>query len=132
MTINSVSKKRQRGQAIIEFALLLPLFCILLLGGVDLYMAVGASNNLSYVAEESARCLGTRNVNCQNSATLTAYVQKIGAGVGLTNASTLYPVQNTDCPNCISVTVSYPFVPLFAVPYIPVIQMARTAQFSTN
>ena len=122
--------RNERGQAILEFALILPLFAILLLGGIDLYFAISSASDLAYIAEESARCTGTGNPNCQN---LNVYAQRLGLNVGLLNAGTLTATSGPSdmcTTNCTSVTVSYPYVPLFPVPYVPSIQMERTAQFS--
>jgi TadE-like protein len=48
---------KQRGQAIVEFALILPMLIVLLLGGADLLMALSAHQIISYAAEQTAQCV---------------------------------------------------------------------------
>jgi Flp pilus assembly protein TadG len=47
---------RERGSAIVEFALILPLFLALILGGMDLFLCEMAKSNLSYIATQAANC----------------------------------------------------------------------------
>lgn len=49
------SRDRSRGQALVETALILPLFLVLLLGIVDMGRAVWATTSLSSAAREAAR-----------------------------------------------------------------------------
>ena len=51
----SRSRDRSRGQALVETALILPLFLVLLLGIVDMGRAVWATTSLASAAREAAR-----------------------------------------------------------------------------
>ncbi|HVB55597.1 MAG TPA: TadE family protein [Candidatus Acidoferrales bacterium] len=125
----------QRGQALIEFALILPVFLLLMLGGADLIMAFSAAQNVEYVAEETARCVAVgTNPNCPLS-TAQAYAQTLALGVGLPNPQTiiLVPPPPNGCPNPLPVvvTVNYPFTPVFPVFSFPKsISLVRQAQFT--
>ncbi|HEX6139533.1 MAG TPA: TadE family protein [Candidatus Limnocylindria bacterium] len=57
MTIPFVrrSKRRSRGQSLVEFALILPIFLLVLMGILDLGRAVYYSSTLSNAAREAAR-----------------------------------------------------------------------------
>ncbi len=55
MTPNRRSRRASRGQALVETALVLPLFLALLLGVVDLGRAVWATTSLNSAAREAAR-----------------------------------------------------------------------------
>lgn len=50
-----MSRERDRGQALVEFALILPLFVLLLVGILDLGRAVYAYNTLNNAARQGAR-----------------------------------------------------------------------------
>ncbi|MGH9770685.1 MAG: TadE/TadG family type IV pilus assembly protein [Candidatus Acidiferrales bacterium] len=121
----------QRGQSLIEFAFILPIFLLLMLGGADLIMAYSAKQNVNYVAEESARCLalavGTPNPNCTNAQT---YAQTLASGVGLPTSSQndLTASALSACPNY-AVTVTYLFTPVFPF-FPPSIRLSSTAQFT--
>jgi Flp pilus assembly protein TadG len=47
-------RNKQRGQALIEFALILPVACIMMLGAADLLMLISTNSNLNYVAQQTA------------------------------------------------------------------------------
>ncbi len=51
----STRRRSRRGQALVEFALVLPLFLALLIGAVDLGRAVWANDSLAAAAREAAR-----------------------------------------------------------------------------
>src|ERR1035437_3657085 len=48
-------KRRGRGQGLVEFALVLPLFLFLVFGTIDLGRGVWAMDNASHAASEAAR-----------------------------------------------------------------------------
>src|SRR4051812_46748295 len=48
-------RRRTRGQALVEFALILPVFLIMLMGVIDLGRAIWAQNSLAAAAREGAR-----------------------------------------------------------------------------
>ena len=68
------SRRRTRGQAMVEFALIAPIFFIIVFGVVDMARYVYTLNTLQQVARESARvgsvairpteCTTTSRVNC--------------------------------------------------------------------
>ena len=50
--------KRNSGSILFEFAIVVPVFLLLVLGGLDLLLATTAKSNLSYVAQETAAAAG--------------------------------------------------------------------------
>lgn len=125
--------KNSRGSVIVEFALVLPILCFLLLGGIDLIGAYTTVGQVSYIAEESARCEALQNpacgvnINGQNQA--TSYAQQLAAGMQIRNYTDLTVTQNS-CAHCSSVTVSYTYQSLFH--FLPQIAIRRTAQFTRS
>ena len=55
MSIQPVRRRRSRGQALVEFALVIPVFFMLLFGLIDLGHFVYVSNALNQAAREAAR-----------------------------------------------------------------------------
>ncbi|HEX4520549.1 MAG TPA: TadE family protein [Gaiellaceae bacterium] len=70
---------RERGQAVVEFALVLPVFMLLLIGMIDFGNAFSDHNDLSQLAAEAARF---------------AAVNSCGTGCGTTNTAIMTQVQN--------------------------------------
>jgi Flp pilus assembly protein TadG len=118
--------ERQAGQAMVEFAIMLPLLLLLLLGGADLLMAISAHQQVSYVAQETAQwCLVNVGVTTPCSAA-PGQAQTFATQIGLINASKMSATPNS-CPfECVSVTATYSFVPVF--PFFPSFTMTSTAQ----
>lgn len=126
---------RSRGQALVEFALILPILVLMIFGIVDFGRGVYAYNAISNAAREGGR---TAIVN-QNVTDIRARVAAQATALGLTTAPpTSCPNLNltndpaggicvsfvmaddptTDCsatlaPGCVAiVSVKYPFVPI--------------------
>jgi Flp pilus assembly protein TadG len=116
---------RQRGQAMVEFAIILPVLIALLLGGADLLMALSAHQTVTYVAEQAAECMATNNVNCLSGG-VNAYAQQVATGSSLRNPLTLIASSTAaGCPagsDCVA--VQYQYVPIFH--FIPTFTMNVT------
>jgi Flp pilus assembly protein TadG len=125
-----VCAKSQHGQALIEFAMVIPVVVLLLLGGADLIMAFSAKQNVTYVAEETARCWALRNTNCWPSG-YQPYARSVASGLGLLNSGTLAASSNGCGPNCASITVSYRAAPMFQG-FFPSVALTSTAQYTTG
>ena len=54
----------ERGQAVVELALTLPIFMLIVFGMLDLGRAVYMSNNLAAIARDGARIATTRPQDC--------------------------------------------------------------------
>jgi hypothetical protein len=117
-------RNKQNGQALVETALAMVFIVIpLLLGAVDLSMAMMAKSNINYVAEESARCLAVDNPNCGD---LEDYASGIAPGVGLSGR---IEATSNGCNKCKSVTITYSYTPIF--PFIfPTLSLSTTAQYT--
>jgi TadE-like protein len=123
---------KQTGQALVEFALILPMLIVLLLGGADLLMALSAHQIISYAAEQTAQCvsLGPTLCGLASNPDPAAYVDRITAGLGLPqNPPDSPPTVTSYTPfpciaNC-RVTVEYTYRPLFH--FFPQVPMSVTA-----
>ena len=104
------ARSRQRGGALIEFAVTLPLFLVLLLGimeyGYYFYVAVSATN----AAREGARqCTLTSLGACGDCSptAAVAYMNKLGMGSN-TNASASCATNSGTFMYTVDVTVDFP------------------------
>jgi Flp pilus assembly protein TadG len=66
--INRLRRRSGRGQALVEFALVIPIFLLLIFGLVDLGRAVFANNSLAEAARDGAR-YGSVQARSYNDAT---------------------------------------------------------------
>lgn len=122
----------ERGQALIEFAIVIPVVILILLAGADLLTAVSAKHNIEYVAEETASCIANKGSGCFTGDVPPApqpqpYAQQVASSLGLTNTAALTATYSQCGASCTSVTVTYPAIPLFAG-FFPSITMHSTAQ----
>jgi hypothetical protein len=109
------------GQAVVEFALALPLFLLLVTGLMDLSRAVWQENTLAYAAREGTRYAivhGSGSPSsvgpCSscNDATITSVVRLAAVGVSSVSVTTNYPDAINDRNARVSVDATAPFVPL--------------------
>src|SRR5256884_2802333 len=77
--------RRRAGQSMVEFAVLAPVFFLLLLGTIDLGRAVYTYNAISNAAREGARAAVPYDSPLPTTASVVAAVQsKLGGGFTLT------------------------------------------------
>ena len=87
---------RSRGQGLVEFALVLPVFMAILIGMVDLGRAVWANNNVGNAAREAARFAVVHGGSCKDfsgSCSTSTYCP-----VGPPGPKTAVPTSSTFCP----------------------------------
>lgn len=105
-----------RGQALVEFALILPILLILLLGLLDVGRAVAAYNSVSNAARSGAR---VAIVN-QNVSVITTAVEEEAFGLPQVNVLSDFNAESdAQCPRIgclVEVTVSTLYTP--ATPFI--------------
>ena len=100
--------KTKDGQAFVEFALVVPLLMLIIIGIFDLGFAVYARNTISDAAREGAR---TGIVLSATDAQITDRVQK--AAPALSNLQiTIVPATTRTFGQPITVTVVYTYVPI--------------------
>ncbi len=112
---------RDEGQSLVEFALVLPVLLLLVLGLFDVARAVWQENTLAFAAREATRYAivhGSASSSpisscssCSNDTLLSVVQQN---AIGVTNISIIlnYPDGNNDRSRRVSVDATAPFVPL--------------------
>jgi Flp pilus assembly protein TadG len=88
-----VHRSRSTGQSLVEFALVLPLFLVILIGMVDVGRSIWANNSVANAAREAARYAivhgGTRSNPCPVGPPITT---------GPTSQQTIIPPASASCP----------------------------------
>lgn len=112
MTSAPVFASRDRGQALVEFALIAVLFFTLLIGIIDGSRAIYAYNTVANAARVAAR---VAIVN-QNPDDVVGAAMQEAVGLDLAESDIIFTNPCTEKPCSITVTVTYDFVA--AAPFI--------------
>ena len=60
---HDICRSREKGAVLIEFALVLSLFLLLILGGFDMLSVMSAKSNVNWIAQTLATCAKNNNNN---------------------------------------------------------------------
>jgi Flp pilus assembly protein TadG len=117
-------REERRGQALVEFALVVPILVLVMIGLFDVGRAVHGFNTVSNAARAAAR---VAIVN-QTEADIRARAIDMAPGLGLTDADvTLVPCDFAGCLYGVTVTWDYePVTPLIGNLFHP--QISSTAE----
>ena len=109
------------GQSLVEFALILPILLLLILGLFEMSRAVWQENTLAYAVREGTRYAQVHGsaaaspvaycASCSNAAITTA-VRNAAVGVTGITSIVAFPDGNNDRGSRVIVTATAPFVPL--------------------
>ena len=113
----SKCESRRRGAVIVEFALVAPVFLILITGIIELGRAIVVQQLLTNASREGARIAGYDSTT--STSTVTTAVDSYLANVGVSGATTTVspnPPSLASDGQSVTVTVSIPFT---TVSYLP-------------
>ena len=107
MTVRDFLKAIQRndeGSSAVEFAIIAPVFLLLVLGTIGLCFALFLVGSLHFAVEDGARCAAVKTAICADAATTVTYTQGryLGPNVSPTFTSTAQA-----CGQSVSATVNY-------------------------
>jgi len=114
----TASRASERGVVAVEFALVIPLLLLLLLGVIDFGRAMYVKNSLAYAASQGARVAAIHSSSWSSVASGAAADLNILKLAGATGSDTFTVTSTTACPAdaaassdtaTVSVTVSVPF-----------------------
>lgn len=91
------------GSTIVEFALVLPVFIMMLVGGFYLAMIALTAASVQYAAQDAARCASINTGVCTNTTTTATYATKHFIGVGTPS----FTVSTASCGNRVNGSVNY-------------------------
>ena len=95
--MRGLNRDRSRGQGMVEFGLVLPIFLAILIGMVDIGRAVWANNAVANAAREAARFASVHGGSCEDllsTGCTSAYYCPVGPAV----SSAAIPAAGPDCP----------------------------------
>jgi Flp pilus assembly pilin Flp len=96
--------RSEDGTTAVEFAIIAPVFILLLLGTIGLCFALFLIGSLHYAVEDGARCASVKTTICSDSATTIAYTQSRYLGP---NVSPTFTYASAACGNSVSGSISY-------------------------
>jgi Flp pilus assembly protein TadG len=100
-------KKDSRGATALEFAMILPAFIGLMVGGLYACIAVFTSASLQYAVEKAARCASVNTTTCSSSATTISYAKTAYYGPPAPAAAFTY--STAGCGNTVNGSVNFKF-----------------------
>ena len=93
------------GGAAIEFALVLPAFLMLVVGGLFTAQLLFVESSLQYAVEEGARCASIKTTVCSDSASTLSYVQSHFDAAG--SATPTFTSTTAACGHSVVGTVTF-------------------------
>jgi Flp pilus assembly protein TadG len=92
------------GASAVEFAIILPVFVLLVLGSISVALLIFTASSLNYAVEDAARCAAVNKTLCPNAATIEEYA--LGRYLGPTT-SPVFTYSTSGCGNTVRATVTY-------------------------
>ena len=87
-----------------EFAIIAPVFILLILGTIALCFALFLVGSLHFAVEDGARCASVKTTICKDATSTIAYTQSRYLGP---NVSPTFTYASATCGNSVSGSVSY-------------------------
>jgi hypothetical protein len=112
------------GQAILEAALLMPVFALLGFLLIDIEWMTRDAAAIEYIVNEAARCEAIQSAACSAPANVQTYATQLAANLRL-DTGTNFQLSTPACtPSLCSVSIVYAFKPLGA--WFPPMTISRT------
>jgi len=93
-----------QGTTAVEFAIVAPVFILLLVGTISICLGLFLVGSLHYAVEEGARCASVKTSVCSDSASILSYTQKQYFGP---STSPNFTYATAACGNSVSASLSY-------------------------
>jgi Flp pilus assembly protein TadG len=97
--------RNQQGTTAVEFAIIAPVFIMLVFGTIGLCFALFLVGSLHFAVEDGARCASVKASICPDSATTIAYTQSRYLGPNV--SPTFTPDLNAACGKSVTGSVNY-------------------------
>jgi Flp pilus assembly protein TadG len=101
--LKSIRQDRS-GTTAVEFAIIAPVFILLILGTVALCFALFLVGSLHFAVEDGARCASVKTTICTDATSTIAYTQSRYLGP---NVSPTFTFASAACGNSVTAAVSY-------------------------
>ena len=93
------------GTTAVEFALILPVFLMVVVGGFYVALMTFTASSLRYAVEAGARCASVNTTTCSNSATTIAYART--QFLAAKASSVTFTSSSATCGHLVTGTMSY-------------------------
>jgi Flp pilus assembly protein TadG len=114
-----LKSSRERGVAAVEFALVLPILLVCVIGLIEFARAVWTQATLDYVVEAAARCAAVDSVNCPTVANVQNYAAGRAPGLSFANPTSTFQVTTPSCGALVTASLPFGFVVPAMLPYVP-------------
>lgn len=104
------------GAAAMEFAFVLPVLGVLLIGSISAANLAGAVNGMHYAVEEAARCSAVKTTVCDSAAATVSYARSKYRGLG---ATPVFVSTAEGCGHTVKATATYQLNILFTELPVP-------------
>jgi len=94
----------QDGTTAVEFAIVAPVFILLIIGTIGLCFALFLVGSLHFAVEDGARCASVKTTICTDATSTIAYTQSRYMGP---NVSPTFTYAAAACGNSVSASISY-------------------------
>ncbi|MGQ0741225.1 MAG: TadE/TadG family type IV pilus assembly protein [Alphaproteobacteria bacterium] len=92
------------GAAALEFAILSPVFLLIVVGGINLTLLLFSIGSLHYAVEEAARCASVKSTVCASATSIQVYAGNKYFGPAI---SPTFVSSTASCGNVVSATASF-------------------------
>ena len=92
----------QNGSAIVEFALVLPVFLLIIVGGFYVAILAYSASSMQYAVQAAARCASINTTTCSNTTTTANYAATHFNGTG----TPVFIASTAACGNMVSGTLN--------------------------
>ena len=97
-------RRDDRGTTAVEFAIIAPVFIMMLVGTFYVCLTLFLAGSLHYAVQQAARCASVNTTVCRDSATTVSYAQSHYFGPA---ASPTFTYAATGCGNSVSASLNY-------------------------
>jgi Flp pilus assembly protein TadG len=97
-------RRDQRGTTAVEFAIIAPVFILLLIGTIAVCFALFLVGSLHFAVEDGARCASVKTTICADAATTVAYTQSRYLGP---NVAPTFTYAAASCGNSVTGSITY-------------------------
>jgi Flp pilus assembly protein TadG len=110
---------RNRGATAVEFALILPILLLCVLGLIEFARAVWTQATLDYVVEAAARCAAVDSLTCGTVAKVQNYAAAKAAGLSFADPTSTFHVTTPSCGALVTASLQFGFLVPALLPYLP-------------
>jgi Flp pilus assembly protein TadG len=110
---------RDSGVAAVEFAMVLPIVLLCVIGLIEFARAIWTQATLDYAVEAAARCAAVDTNTCGTDVNIQNYAAAKAAGLSFANPASTFGVTRPSCGVQVTATLPFAFLVPALLPYSP-------------